>query len=224
MKKSMQLEITARTLGSRVADIIAASIIDGTFVGGQRLTAAEVAERLGVSRTPVREAFMLLHEKRLLEKDSSRSFKVAVWTDEDLSEVAQLRVALEALAIELVIHRITPDDFDLLESLVMQMEGAFSRGEYTRYVELDLRFHSALWRVAGNSRLQQVLEDLKIQVSHFMSITQPGDEQEYPATHRDLISALKSGDSDSAQSVMRAHILSTADRVMARVKSDVVVD
>jgi DNA-binding GntR family transcriptional regulator len=216
MIQSQQLAGTPSALVDQVADSIAKAILDGTFVSGQLLTAAEIAEWLGVSRTPVREAFMLLHAKRLLDKDPSRSFVVAGWNEDDLVELAQVRGALEALVMELVVPLLTPYDIDYLESIVMQMEGALGRGDTDRLVDLDLQLHSSLWKIAGNSRLQQLLEDLKIQVYYFMSVTRPADEMDYPASHRELISALQMGDVARAQGVIKEHIMSTAERSIAR--------
>jgi DNA-binding GntR family transcriptional regulator len=213
--QSQQLAGVSSTLVDQVADSIAKAILNGVFVSDQRLTASEIAEWLGVSRTPVREAFMLLHAKRLLDKDSSRSFVVANWHEDDLLEIAQLRSALEALVMELVIPVIAPDDIDHLESIIMQMEGALSRDDYDRLVDLDIEWHSSLWQIAGNSRLQQMLEDLKIQVKYFMSVTRPADEMDYPASHRALISALQMGDVERAQKVSTEHIMSTAKRSIA---------
>ncbi|MBN1315903.1 MAG: GntR family transcriptional regulator, partial [Anaerolineales bacterium] len=151
-------------LSDMVFNSIMAAILDGTFKRGQILTAEEVADWLGVSRTPVREAFMLLYERGLLEKNSSRSYVVARGNKTDILEVAQLRVALESLAIELAIKNVKPEDFDILESIIMQIEGAAKRGENTRLVDLDLQFHISLWKIAGNTRLQQILEIIKIQL------------------------------------------------------------
>ena len=211
-----QLMGNASALVEQVADAIAQAILDGVFVSEQRLTAAEIAEWLGVSRTPVREAFMLLHAKRLLEKDSSRSFVVARWDENDLIEIGQLRAALETLAVELAMPHVTPDDLDYMDSIIMQMEGALKRGDLQRLVDLDFSLHSSLWRIAGNSRLQQALEDLKVQVSFFMSVTRPGDEVDYPDSHRALIVALRAGDVGEAKEVIRSHIMSTVDRAIAR--------
>jgi DNA-binding GntR family transcriptional regulator len=192
------------------------AILAGEFTCEQRLTAAEVAEWLGVSRTPVREAFLMLHKKRLLDRDTSRSFKVASWNKEDLLELAQVRTALESLVVELAVPRLCPEDLDLLESIAMQMDSALRRGDTERLVLLDSQFHASLWQVPGNTRLLQVLEDLSAQIRYFMHVTRPWDETDYPSQHRALISSLKSGDVDRAKNEIRQHILSTAKLAIAR--------
>ena len=211
-----QIMGNSSALVEQVVDAIAQAILDGDFVSGQRLTAVEIAEWLGVSRTPVREAFMLLFAKRLLDKESSRSYVVARWDEDDLLEVGQLRTALETLAVEIAIPRVTAEDLDYMDSIVMQMQGALARGDTKRLVELDFSLHSSLWRIAGNSRLQQALEDLRVQVNFFISVTHPGDDVDYPESHQALVSALRAGDVEKAREVIQSHIMSTVDRAIAR--------
>jgi DNA-binding GntR family transcriptional regulator len=224
LAESPQLNVTTFSLADEVAEAIFDAILSGKFTCDQQLTAVEVAEWLGVSRTPVREAFSTLYRKRFLEKDTSRSFRVARWNKQDLIEVAQLRAALETLNIELAITKVSIEDLDLLESIVMQMEGALSRGDYERLVQLDSQFHCALWQIPGNTRLVQALEDLRPQIRYFMHLTRPGDEHGYPATHRDVITALQSGDVERAKREIREHILSTAMRAIARLDASHVAD
>jgi DNA-binding GntR family transcriptional regulator len=215
--KSFQMQVPTSALADEVADAIFNAILAGEFTCGQCLTAAEVAEWLGVSRTPVREAFVILHRRRLLDKDTSRSFVVAQWNKQDLLELAQLRAALEALVVELAIPKISIREIDILKSIVMQMESAFAHTDYDRLVTLDSQFHYTLWQIPGNTRLLQTLEDLKTQIRYFMHITRPGDEIDYVAMHRNLIEVLQSGDVERAKAEIAEHILSTARRMIARV-------
>lgn len=213
---SLQLNVATSSLADEVAEAILEAILSGKFTCDQQLTATAVAEWLGVSRTPVREAFLMLHRKRLLDRHTSRSFVVARWNKTDLMELAQLRAALETLVVELAIPRLSPEDLDLLESIAMQMDNAFGRGDHERLVLLDAQFHGSLWRIPGNSRLRQALEDLSPQIRYFMYITRPGEELDYPSQHRRLISVLRSGDVEGAKGRMREHILYTATRVIAK--------
>jgi DNA-binding GntR family transcriptional regulator len=199
-----------------VAEAIVGGILSGRFACDQRLTAAEVAEWLGVSRTPAREAFFILKRKRLLDKGTSRSFVVARWHTKDLLELAQLRAALEELVVELAVPEISPKDIDLLESIAMQMDSALRRNDHERLVLLDAQFHAALWQIPGNSRLLQMLEDLNDQIRYFMHVTRPWEETDYPSQHRELLATLQLGDVAKAKREMREHILSTATRAIAK--------
>jgi DNA-binding GntR family transcriptional regulator len=214
------LVMSATNLCDQVSESILVSILEGTYQRGQRLTAAEVSDVLGVSRTPVREAFMLLCERGILVKDSSRSYIVAQGNKQDVIELAQLRVALESLSLELAMENILPEDVDILEAIVMQMGGATERNDIHRLVELDLQFHTTLWKIAGNTRLEQMLEVIKYQVNYFMLITRVDDKFDYPADHRGIIDVLTSGNVDLAKDVMKMHIMSTAKETIARLEMD----
>jgi len=221
---SLPLYVAPSSLADEVAEAILDAILSGTLASDQQLTAAGVAEWLGVSRTPVREAFLMLHRKRLLDRQTSRSFVVARWDKVDLLELAQLRAALETLVVELAVPKLSPEDLDLFESIAMQMDSAFRRGDYERLVPLDAQFHASLWRVPGNTRLLQALEDLSAQVRYFMHITRPWEEVNFPSQHRNLIEALRSGDIERAKGRMREHILFTATRVIAKMEASQVRD
>lgn len=214
--KPLLTDVGESVLANKIADAIVEEIIGGRFTCGELLTAAEIADWLGVSRTPVREAFIILHRKRFLDKDTSRSFTVSSWDKEDLLELAQLRTSLELLAIELVIPRMSPDDLDLLEPIALQMQSAIMRAHQERLLLLDLQFHHSIWRIAGNSLLLQALEDLRAQIRYFMHITRPWEEIDYPSQHRQLIAVLQSGDVETAKNKLREHILSTAMRTISR--------
>jgi DNA-binding GntR family transcriptional regulator len=204
------------SLSDNVAKAISDAILSGTLKSGQRVTETEVADWLGVSRTPVREAFAKLERQTFLKKATSRSYVVSNWTKEDFLELAQLRSALEALVIEIIIPKITEQDFEYLEAIISQMESAIQREDYERLMDLDIQFHSNLWNISDHSRLLQVLDDLKTQIIFFMTMTRPGDETDYPSTHRALIKEIKEENVEQAKHEIMTHILSTAKRAIAR--------
>lgn len=204
------------TLSDDVAQAISDAILSGNLKSGEQLTETEVADRLGVSRTPVREAFAKLERQTLLKKDTNRSYVVSKWTKQDFLELAQLRSSLEGLVVELIIPKISVEDYEYLESIIAQMESAIQRRDYDRLMELDIQFHSSLWQISGHSRLLQVFSDLKAQITFFMNVTRPGDEADYPETHRALLKAIRKGDKAQAKEEIMTHILSTATRAIER--------
>jgi DNA-binding GntR family transcriptional regulator len=210
------LRLKRLSLSDDVAKAISDAILSGELESGQRVTETEVADWLGVSRTPVREAFAKLERQTLLKKDTSRSYVVSNWTKDDFLELAQLRSTLEALVIELVIPKIIDKDFEYLEAIISQMESAVQREDYERLMALDIQFHSSLWQISDHSRLLQVFNDLKTQILFFMTVTRRGDEIDYPDSHRALLKAIKKGNVEQARQEILTHILSTAKRAIAR--------
>lgn len=210
--------ITSRgqNLADFVYEALCKHIIEGKLPPGQRLRESEIADALGVSRTPVREAFARLERQSLLVKDANRAYFVAEWDNRMLWEVATLRSALEGLGISYACQNLGPEDFDYLEGVAVQMDSAIQRGDYERLIVLDITFHSYLWTKNGHRLLQLALEDMKAPILYFMYITRPGDEVDYPRDHRHLLEVLRKKDPELAAATIKAHVLETAERAITR--------
>lgn len=203
-------------LSDSVYDVLGEYIVTGRLQPGQRLREAEVAVALNVSRTPVREAFARLATQYLLERDSTGGYRVATWDERVLWEVATLRAALEGLAVSLACQRLKPADFDYLQSIILQMKGAYERGDHERLIDLDLNFHGYIWAHTGHTLLARQMEGMKTQVRYFMYLTLPGDEEKYDLSHQELVDVLKLADAEKAIEAIRAHMHMTAERAISR--------
>jgi DNA-binding GntR family transcriptional regulator len=207
-------------LSDSVYEVLGEYIVTGKLRPGQRLREAEVATALAVSRTPVREAFAKLEVQHLLERDSTGGYLVATWDERDLWEVATLRAALEGLAVSLACKRLTPADFDVLQGIILQMKGAYERGDGGRLIELDVMFHSYIWSHTGHRFLANQMEEMKTQMRYFMYLTLPGDEEDYARSHQELVDVLKEADANKALAAIRAHTQTTAERAISRLKRE----
>ena len=204
------IQTRRNVLADHVYDALCEHIIAGKLIAGERLKEAQIAEALGVSRTPVREAFARLERQNLLIKDASGAYFVPCWDRTTLWEVATLRAALEALGIQLACQNFNDEDYSHLEEIIDRMEAAHQRGDDDRLIALDIEFHTQLWSHYGHSLLQQALEDMKAQVLYFMYTTRPGDEQNYTSSHRHLMNIMKSGNCELASQTIQEHIRQTA--------------
>jgi DNA-binding GntR family transcriptional regulator len=216
MAQKLPSAMRSSKLSNFVYEALCKSIVEGELVAGQRLREAEVAESLGVSRTPVREALTKLESQHLLYRLPGGAYFVAKWNKQNLWEVATLRGALEGLAISLAAQNLRPEDFDYLEGIIAQMESAKKRADYHQLILLDIQFHSYIWSCAGHTLLSEALEQLKPQVRYFMIITRPGDEESYPETHRVLLETLKKRDPIKAKEAIQEHALLTAEHAIGR--------
>jgi DNA-binding GntR family transcriptional regulator len=203
-------------LADHVYEAVCQHIIAGKLVPGERLREAQIAEALGVSRTPVREAFARLEHQNLLTKEASGAYYVRRWDQKSLWEVATLRAALEGLGIQLACANFSTEDYVRLEEIIRSMEIAHERGDDERLIALDIEFHSQLWAHYGHALLQQTLEEMKAQVLYFMYITRPGDEQYYPTSHHQLVEIMKSRNCELASQTIQEHIRLTAMRAIER--------
>ncbi|GAA4126613.1 GntR family transcriptional regulator [Actinomadura keratinilytica] len=193
-------------------------ILSGEAAAGSRLGEAELAESLGLSRTPVREALQRLGSDGLVEVLPHRGARVVRWSRADLEEIFELRALLEPYAAARAARR-RPGEAVLadLHRLCAQMERAAADGDLAEVARLNSRFHAALIEASGNRRLPAMLTS----VMHAPLIL--GTFRRYGADalarsmnhHRELVAAVAAGDPAWAESVMRSHIRAAAAELTA---------
>jgi DNA-binding GntR family transcriptional regulator len=205
-------------LSENVYTALSEAIVEGKLPPGERLRETQMAEALGVSRTPVREAFARLKQQRLLSSDASGAYYVAEWDRQTLWEIATLRAALESLAFSLAPQNLSQEDFDHLEGITRQMgemDADPAGGDYKRMALFDFQFHTYIWSRTGHALLQQALENIKPQAHYYMYLTRQAGQTDYAERHRALIEFLKQGDRSTANEIMLDHILPSAEKAIA---------
>jgi DNA-binding GntR family transcriptional regulator len=191
--------------------LIRAQILSGARTGGDWLREGDLAEAIGVSRTPVREALRRLTAEGLVRYERNRGVQVAVWTTEDLDEIFSLRSVLEPWACRLAARSASESlNLDELDRLASAMDEA-ARGavaDVDRITELNNRFHRLILEASNNRRLGSVVSSV-VQVplvwqtfSHYSD----ADLRRSLGHHHELVAALTAGDPDWAESVMRSHV------------------
>jgi len=205
-------------LSEHVYNVLSEAIAEGKLPPGERLRETQMAEALGVSRTPVREAFVRLKQQRLLSCDLSGAYYVAEWDRETLWEIATLRAALESLAFSLAPQNLSEEDFDHLEGITRQMremDADPAGGDYKRMALFDFQFHTYIWSRTGHDLLEQALENIKPQAHYYMYLTRQAGQTDYAERHSILIEFLKQGDRSAANEIMLDHILPSAEKAIA---------
>jgi DNA-binding GntR family transcriptional regulator len=205
-------------LSEYVYEALSEAIVEGKLPPGERLRETQMAEALGVSRTPVREAFARLIQQRLLRSDASGAYYVAEWDRQTLWEIATLRAALESLAFSLAPQNLSQEDFDHLEGIIRQMgemDADPASGDYKRMALFDFQFHTYIWSRTGHDLLEQALENIKPQAHYYMYLTRQAGQLDYAERHRILIEFLKQGDRSQVNEVMLDHILPVAEKAIA---------
>jgi DNA-binding GntR family transcriptional regulator len=194
------------------------AIVEGKLPPGERLRETQMAEALGVSRTPVREAFARLKQQSLLSSDASGAYYVAEWDRQTLWEIGTLRAALESLALSLAKENLSQEDFEHLEGIIRQMgemDADPVSADFKRMAQYDFQFHTCIWSRTGHDLLEQALENIKPQAHFYMYLTRQAGQTDYAEQHRKLIEFLKHGDRSTANEVMLNHILPSAEKAMA---------
>lgn len=200
----------------RATDAAAAAlreaILRGDAAPGSRLGETELAEQLGLSRTPVREALRQLASDGLVTVLPNRGARVAEWSREDLEEIYELRALLEAHAAARAATRIPDEQVALLVKLCDEMDDCARQAtasDLDRIAELNARFHGLILEASGSARLTGLMKavvqvPLVLRTFHHYS---PEALRRSLGHHREIVAAFRAGDADWASSVMRSHVL-----------------
>jgi DNA-binding GntR family transcriptional regulator len=204
---------------SRAVDVayqhVRRAIITGELRSGDKLQEEKLAERIGVSRTPVREALNRLNNEGLVVLERYRKGYVASFTEQDVMERFRLRALLESHAAARAAKRITPADIARLEEIEDRMEEAFEREGWHQHLDafdrLNDEFHRVIAEAAESPRLVGILaSSLELPASIFPHYAEPPEERTRRThrQHREIIAALKMRNEKWAEAEMAAHLLS----------------
>ena len=171
-------------------------ILEGFYPGGEMLSEGEVAAQLGVSRTPVREAFLLLEAEGLLRLYPKRGALVVPVSAEEISEVLETRLVIERHCAEQIARRGPEVLVQQLRALLSDQERHISRGNRIGFVEADRLFHRAIVSADGNSiltRLHESLRERQRRMGATLVARDPEVQRRYVHEHRAIVDALDAG-------------------------------
>jgi DNA-binding GntR family transcriptional regulator len=191
-----------------IADRIRDAIMAGTLEGGAKLTEAQLATRLGVSRGPIREALQRLVAQGLLVSHPGRGTFVALLDVEDVLDVYHCRAVTESAATRLLMARGAAEAIPALEEAVEQLGNAARQGDWQRITDVDLRFHETLVAASGSKRLVRMFSTLLVETRMCLMRLQaayPAPEDIVPQ-HRELVEAIKAGQEERALELVQAHM------------------
>jgi DNA-binding GntR family transcriptional regulator len=185
----------------------------------QRLSDVALAEKLGVSRTPVRQALERLVQDGLVRSDPRRGFWVRLFTAQDIHEIYELRGALEVLALRLAAPRLDPADLRSQLDLLYTVREQLDQRPISLFLQCDFRLHTLLIRASGNSRLIRYLSTLRSQFSVFQikDTLYPQRMEAALDDHEQILLALLEGNIDKAAELLAAHV----SHAMANVLADI---
>lgn len=197
-----------RPLRELVFEALREAIGNGTLAPGERMMEVQLAEELGVSRTPVREAIRRLELEGYLVMVPRKGAYVASMTNKDVADVFEIRTVLEGLAAELAAERITENELEELERKLHYVARRIEEGDLDRLVEADTEFHDVLYRASRNHRLTQIIGQLREQIQRFRtaSLAVPGRLQETLEEHKKIVEAVAERNGVVARRLAETHI------------------
>ena len=184
------------------------AILKGELKPGERLMEIALAERLGVSRTPIREAMRKLELEGLVVMIPRRGAQVANITEKDLNDVLEVRIALENMAIEKACQNMTEDGMSKLWMAAKTFERTTAEGDLVKMAEADVAFHEIIYQASDNRRLIQVLNNLREQIYRYRVEYLKEEETRnlLVREHEEMTKAIRERDVKNAQRIAYQHI------------------
>jgi DNA-binding GntR family transcriptional regulator len=210
--------VRAESLTDQVAARLRAAVRDGRLEPGRLYSAYRLADELGVSRSPVREALLRLAEVGLVRFERNRGFRVLLPAPEDLAEVFAVRLALEVPAVRRVARRADPAVVAELRAELDAMTAAAAAGDEARFMAHDQRLHAVVLAAAGNRRAAAIVANLRdvTRLSGASTAAVSRSLADIRAEHEPVLDAVARGDADAAAAALTAHLEHTGRLLVAQ--------
>lgn len=197
------------------------AILRGELEPGERLMEIHLANRLGVSRTPIREAIRKLELEGLVLMIPRKGAEVAEITEKSLRDVLEVRRALEELAVELACEKITPEQIQELKDAAASFRDSLQEGDITRIAEADVKFHDVIYLATDNQKLIQLLNNLREQMYRYRVeyLKRSDFHQQLMDEHEEIIETIERGQKDQAVQVVCQHVDNQVEAVMDTIRT-----
>lgn len=208
------------SLTDEIADIVRERILNGKYSIGEKIIEAPLANELRVSRTPIRQAFKKLESEGLVENIPNRGFFARGFTKRDIRDIYEVRKALEALAIEWAVDRISKEELRRLEELVALM--AFYTGEknFAKVLEVNRDFHETIYRASESRFMAQILRSYQdyVQQARRTTVYEVEYLKEILNEHEAILGAMKNKNAKEAIKLTNQHLDNSKKRAESKWK------
>jgi DNA-binding GntR family transcriptional regulator len=199
-------------LRAQIKDVILQRIVSHEYPPGARLVETRIAQELGVSQAPVREALRDLEQLGCVVHEPFRGCSVRAFSAEELLEAFPVRAALEALAARLAAEQVTEEELLQLADLLENMRAAAGRGDAHDQSQANAAFHATIVRAARNATLERQWSLLEPFSRTYLTVSQPGlDLLALSERHVPILDALRARDGDAAAAAMYRHLMAAAE-------------
>ena len=218
----MAAKRTITTIREQVYQILRDDICQGVYAPGTRLQEVDLAENLNVSRSPVREALRQLAADGLLLEIPNKGVYVKEFSARDIEEIYELRVMLESYGILHSAGHITSGRRDRLLGLLSDMENFLQKGDLQAYTTADEKLHNHIVHLGDNSLINDTYDRVRSMNQQFRILSLM-DEQRFRESmdeHREIVTALVTGDPERADGINRHHLELARIAILKRMKSE----
>lgn len=184
------------------------AILTGKLIPGERLMENQLADKLGVSRTPVREALRMLELENLVELVPRKGAQVLDMSEKDIINILEVRGSLESLATSIACKKMKKEDLQELKNVEAEFERAIDENDVERIIQLDEDFHDLILESTENDKLTQIYQNLRIQLYRYRMAHLKLDStiSAIVAHHRSILRAIENHDAEEGATVAQGHI------------------
>lgn len=213
-----------QSLREQTYQVLRAAILSGELAAGSRLVETQIAEKLQVSRTPIREALQQLQKEQLIATDKNGSLRVVSFSPEDARHLYRCRLALEQESVLEACQYATTEQLDQIDLIIQQAEKAIAQqpNQLTSYqlLHIDYQFHRAIAESSGNPWLAMLLDQLfdKMALLRIQTIQQNLQVLEIRSEHRQIYDAIAQRNSEQALAAIREHLTASQNRVILEIE------
>ena len=196
------------------------AILKGELKPGERLMELQLAAKLGVSRTPIREAIRKLELEGLVLMIPRKGAEVAKISESNLRDVLEVRRSLEELAIDLACQRITAEELESLNKAEVDFKAAIGNGDAMQIAQTDEQFHEIIYNSTKNQKLVQILNNLREQMYRYR-VEYLKDEKNFPILireHSQIVEGLTAKDKTMLTAAMHKHVMNQATAVKEMIR------
>ena len=198
------------SLVDQVVEFLTNAIIEGRYKSGERLVEAKLQRKFGISRAPIREAFLILEKNGLLTSIPRKGRFVRKIITKDLEENFVIRANLESLAARLAVVQLSTEDIKKMELALSEMTRAAKKDDYKKYYKFHFEFHDIFIHASRNGTLIAILENLRCQTTWFRYSNPSTYERSYEyliPVHRQILDLFIKKDINELEKVVKEHIL-----------------
>lgn len=210
-----------KSLGQHVFENLKHAILRGDIPPGSRLVENRLAETMGISRTPIREAMHKLEREGLLKKLPNSGFTVTGLTRQDIEETFGIRSVLESYAARLAAANHEDGELAPLEEKIEEYQACLDQGRMEDLPEINTQFHDILYALSRSPKLIKMVNDLRDQIYRFRKIILKAEARAKASNddHRKMLKAMRKRDAERVERIVREHILRGQKMVLRELKN-----
>ncbi len=217
----MNVNLNNVLVRTKAYNLLKEEIIKGTFEPGERIVEIALSEKLGISRTPLREALHLLEREGFLTRLEKKGLMVSAFSEQETRDLYSVRSNLEGLAVRIVTESINERQKKRLQKLINEIDGYCEKGDEGKAIDKAKMLHSLIREFCNNQVCVSFLQSLDERIARYkrVSISESGRQLSALSEHRNILQLILEGDADRAEEAMKCHIMRSVEVVVKRIRA-----